>query len=106
MVARPDVVGFGFPGFEFDLSGIILCECGNGVCEPGEDSANCSMDCGGPCDLHGGDTDGDGFCDTGPDGPCTGSNTTDCSDNCVTIGNADQADGDGDAVGDACDNCV
>ena len=30
----------------------------------------------------------------------------DCSDNCPTVAQTDQADSYGDGVGDACDNCV
>src|SRR3989454_7562875 len=36
---------------------------------------------------------------------CTGGTTAHCDDNCPGTPNADQADTDGDLVGDACDNC-
>jgi hypothetical protein len=42
-----------------------------------------------PCEGLGGDTDGDGVCNA--------------NDNCPDVANADQADSDGDGVGDACD---
>ncbi|MBI5497266.1 MAG: thrombospondin type 3 repeat-containing protein [Deltaproteobacteria bacterium] len=45
--------------------------------------------------------DGDGSGTPG-DHPCTGGATTNCDDNCPAIPNADQADRDGDGVGDAC----
>jgi Thrombospondin type 3 repeat/Beta-propeller repeat len=45
------------------------------------------------------DTDGDGYGNPGhPENECQ-------TDNCPTIVNVSQADGDADAVGDACDNC-
>ena len=44
----------------------------------------------GTCDTQGGDTDNDGICDD--------------NDNCPNISNPDQADTDGDGIGDACDS--
>ena len=65
-------------------------------------------------DPHNPDTDGDGLNDgeerrTGTDGtrPDTdGDGTGDGTDNCRTTSNADQADGDGDRIGDKCDRVV
>ena len=45
---------------------------------------------GGPCDNQGGDSDGDGVCDN--------------QDNCDFTANPDQADNDGDGIGNACDD--
>jgi len=58
------------------------------------------------------DTDGDGVPDDG-DGSgiagdllCTGGAATACDDNCIATSTRDQADGDTDGVGDACDTCT
>ena len=57
------------------------------------------------------DCDGDGIPDDGDnsgivgDAPCTGGETADCDDNCMCDANADQADADGDELGDVCDVC-
>jgi len=52
------------------------------------------------------DRDGDGVLYSGGANFCAGGDTTDCEDNCPRIANADQADQDGDGVGNLCDNCV
>ena len=60
--------------------------CGDGVCTFNESCSSCPIDCG-PCTS---DSDGDGIPDN--------------VDNCPNVANADQANCDGDAAGDACDN--
>ena len=55
------------------------------------------------------DTDTDSINDDGDnngvagDHPCTGGNTENCDDNCPALSNPDQADADGDGIGDACE---
>lgn len=57
------------------------------------------------------DVDVDGILDDGDgsgvigDALCTGGNTVGCDDNCADLNNSDQADTDGDGIGNICDNC-
>ena len=84
-----------------------VCGCGDADVDTDEDGA---LDCNDPCPLDpDDDADDDGLCASeceGEDcveGPCTGPEDEDCSDNCPDVSNPDQLDTDGDGTGDACE---
>ena len=52
------------------------------------------------------DTDADGIGWAGGPNPCTGGNAANCFDNCPAVANADQADMDGDGIGNVCDGDI
>ena len=94
--------GYGNPGYPNPS-----CDDDNCPNDYNPDQANNDGDAlGDVCDP---DDDNDGILDDGDgsgtigDNPCTGGNTQDCDDNCQFDPNADQADADGDGVGDACE---
>jgi YVTN family beta-propeller protein len=66
------------------------------VIEKPKDLASTDSD----CDLISSDGDESGIAS---DNPCTGGNTAFCDDNCPNDFNPDQADADGDGIGDMCD---
>jgi acetyltransferase-like isoleucine patch superfamily enzyme len=50
------------------------------------------------------DNDGDGIPDSAWGVTCVGGTNTNCDDNCPTVLNTDQADADGDGIGDLCES--
>jgi hypothetical protein len=94
----------------------VLSECGDGNLDPGEEcdggqccTADClfapnGTECGNPPACGGPSTCQSGTCTPGAGALDTdGDGVIDCLDNCPSVANTDQADLDGDGLGDRCD---
>ena len=100
----PGACGCGVPDVDSDGDGTLDCndgcpddqnkldpgQCGCGVLDDGDSDGDGVADCDDPCPFDpNDDSDGDGICDG--------------DDNCPDTPNRDQADADGDRIGDACE---
>ena len=103
---------YGAHSADYEADSEAACDGLDNDCDGATDEEMSDTDDDGLSDCVDADDDGDGIMDDGDgsgkedDAPCAPGEATGCDDNCRLDKNADQADQDGDGLGDACDDDI